>query len=90
MASCQCQCDTYAACQAYFFNKTAMTCATYDYTKISSFVQLSVTVSPATEILSFKTNITTCSNSLASVYFSSYSGTYKYTKTGNVWKIQKV
>ncbi|CAI5442929.1 unnamed protein product [Caenorhabditis angaria] len=40
-----------------------------------------------------QTNITTCSNSLASVYFSystNYSKTYKYTRTGNDWEVEDV
>ncbi|CAI5442930.1 unnamed protein product [Caenorhabditis angaria] len=84
-------CSRLPICQAYYFNNSTKTCITYDYDELFTFVQLETF--PVTEIFFFKTNITTCSNSLASVYFSystNYSKTYKYTRTGNDWEVQGV
>ncbi|CAI5442932.1 unnamed protein product [Caenorhabditis angaria] len=89
--SCKGICVKYLACQAYYYNTVTTRCFTYDFSYLQSFIQLDTY--PATDIFTFKADITTCSEVMPSVFYS-YSTfkeqTYKYTKNGTIWTTQVV
>ncbi|CAI5442931.1 unnamed protein product [Caenorhabditis angaria] len=88
-------CDTYPACQAYYHVNTTSHCITYDYNQLESFDQLDQY--PPTQIWTFKTNITTCSYYMPTVFYTTYtnetnniSANYIYTKNGTLWTTKKI